>query len=668
VALTIKIKAKALIIMGSHMFKKLRAFLLSLILISSFNQVFAADIPIIVISPGKSAQSLSTVGSTVEVITGDQINNSSKFSLPNVIDDNSLSTNMFQAGGHGANTGIQLRGLEKKYSTVYIDGVKMLDPSSSDGSFYLENVMKNGIDRVEILKGTQSSLYGSNAIGGTINIFTKKGREGKHSDYSVETASKGTGNLTYSIDGADDKLNYFIGVNKFYTDGISAMNDNDEEDQYKNENVVGNVGYKINDELKIENSFRLSNSFFEYDEVASATNDKDTGTKNLEGSVAVKLIHEKNKFKNTFSYNKLHIERHTQSNTSAGKKANYFGYRDAFNFLGEYNFNLDNRIVYGIDSEFDAARYYKGSLGFGSANKKHDEGVISQYFDVQFRPLDKLYSTFGLRSDDHDTAGRKSSGRFTTAYLLDGNSKIRSSLGTGLRFPSLYAYGFGDTDITDEGGTFDGLKAERGLSFDLGYDTFLTNLDLGLNITYFKLEQKNSLFSNARTGWVTRNGTGRNTSEGVEVGGNWKPIDSKFGLNFGYTFTDTYDANTCDPDELAAFTDKECRGSGKLAKAKVRVPRHAFQSQINYFPNLNLQSSLRTKFTGQTRDFGNTNNGFTDVILDHHLVFDLANSYKLPNGYKLHFNINNLFDEAYEQAYQYSSMGRNLNIGIRRAF
>ena len=638
------------------MLKKIRVLLLSIILISPFNQVFAEDIPIIVISPGKSTQSLNTVGSTVEVITGDQINNSSDFSLANIIDDNSLSTNMFQMGGHGGNIGIQLRGLEKRYATVYIDGVKLMDPSSSDGSFYLENVMKNGIDRVEILKGTQSSLYGSNAIGGTINIFTKKGREGKHSDYSVETASKGTGNLTYSIDGADDKFNYFLGVNKFYTDGISTMNDNDEEDQYKNENVVGNIGYKISDELKIENSFRLSNSFFEYDEVASATNDKDTGTKNLEGTVAVKLIHEKNKFKNTFSYNKLHIERHTQSNTSAGKLSNYFGYRDAFNFLGEYNFNLDNRIVYGIDSEFDAARYYKGSLGWGSSNKEHDEGIISQYFDVQFRPFENLYSTFGLRSDDHDTAGRYSSGRVTAAYLLDGNSKIRSSLGTGLRFPSLYAYGFGGTDITDEGGTFEGLKAERGVSFDLGYDTFLPNLDLGLNITYFNMEQKNSLFSNARTGWVTRNGTGRNTSEGVEFGGNWKPIDSKFGINFGYTFTDSYDANTCDPDELAASVDKECRGSGKLAKAKVRVPRHSFQSQINYFPNPNLQSSIRTKFNGETRDFGNSNDGWTDQILDHYLVFDLVNSYKLPNDYKLNFSINNIFDECLSIVYPTESL------------
>ena len=126
--------------------------IIKLIIILTFpvNNIFAADIPIIVIAPGKTPQSLSTVGSSVTVIDSDKINESSHFSLANIIDDSSTSTNMFQAGGLGANTGIQLRGLEKRYSTVYIDGVKMLDPSSSDGSFYMENVMKNSIDRVEI--------------------------------------------------------------------------------------------------------------------------------------------------------------------------------------------------------------------------------------------------------------------------------------------------------------------------------------------------------------------------------------------------------------------------------------------------------------------------------------------------------------------------------------
>ena len=224
-----------------------------IVLINLFflKQSFSQDIPVIVIAPGKTPQSLNTVGSTVTVIDVDKINESSHVSLAQIIDDSSTSTNMFQMGGHGANTGIQLRGLEKRYSTVYIDGVKMLDPSSSDGSFYMENIMKNSIDRVEILKGTQSSLYGSNAIGGTIHIFTKKGRKGNHSNFEIETGSNNTKNFVYSVDGAGDKFHYYLGLNKFLTDGISAMNDNDEDDQYRNDGFVGNFGYKINDNFKI---------------------------------------------------------------------------------------------------------------------------------------------------------------------------------------------------------------------------------------------------------------------------------------------------------------------------------------------------------------------------------------------------------------------------------
>ena len=639
--------------------------IIKLIIILTFpvNNIFAADIPIIVIAPGKTPQSLSTVGSSVTVIDSDKINESSHFSLANIIDDSSTSTNMFQAGGLGANTGIQLRGLEKRYSTVYIDGVKMLDPSSSDGSFYMENVMKNSIDRVEILKGTQSSLYGSNAIGGTIHIFTKKGREGNHSNFVIENGSNNTKSFTYSVDGADDKFHYYLGLNKLLTQGISAMNDNNENDQYRNDGIVGNFGYKINDNFKIENSFRYADTFYEYDAVNSSYADINS-TDNIEGSYTLKLIHEKDKFKNSLIYNKLYIERATTNHVKA--YTNYFGYRDTFNFLGKYNFNLDNKIVYGIDSEFDASRY---PVDYGVTNKEHDESIISQYFDFQFRPFEKLYSTFGLRSDDHTTAGRKTSGRTTVAYQLDGNSKIRSSLGAGVRFPALYDYKYGSSTIVDKGGTLEDIQSERGLSFDLGYDTYIDNLDLGLSATLFKTKQKNSILNNARTEWVQMNATGVNTSEGIELNGNWKPVNKKISLNFSYTFTDSYDAATCDPDEKAAYVDSECRDIGsKVQSAKVRVPRHAIQSKLNYNIGPNLKSSLKGKYVGEARDFGNANNSYTDVILTDYFVFDLETSYKLFNGYKAFISIGNILDEEYEQAYQYSSMGRTFNFGIRQVY
>ena len=643
--------------------KKIYTILLITLILNPASILVAEDTPIIVISAGKTLQSIDTVGSTIEVIDSEAINNSSYSMLGEVINDYSTSTNFFQTGGSGGNTAIQLRGLEKRYSTVYLDGVKMMDPSSPDGSFYLDNLTKNGIERVEILKGTQSSLYGSNAIGGTINIFTKKGEIGKHSDIEVETSSENTKNINYSFHGANKKFNYFIGLNKYLTDGISQMNDNDEKDMYRNDNIVGNFGYEINDNFSIENSLRFADTFYEYDTVVKSRADDGVSTDNIEFSNSLKLIHKKDNLKNTLSYNKLQIERYTTD--YLGAKQNYFGYRDAFNYLGEYNLNLDNKIVYGVESEFDASRMRRD---FSVREKEHDESIISQYFDYQFRPFEKVYSSFGLRSDDHTTVGRKTSGRATIAYKLDNNSKVRSSFGSGVRFPAMYDFAYGFNTIVSQGGTLEEVQSERGQSFDLGYDTFLPNLDLGMSVTYFNTEQKNSLRSTGKTNWIVRNTTGVNTSEGIELSGKWKPSDQKFNLDLGYTFTDSYDANTCDPDERAAWADKECRNTGKIATAKVRVPRHALQSKVNYQVNRDLVSSVNARFNSRTRDFGNDNDGWRDQTLRSYLVFDLVNSYNFFDSYKVHFNINNVFNEKYEEAWEYSTPGRSLNIGIKKVY
>ena len=646
------------------MLKNIRIITIFLLLQFSSTNLLAAEIPIIVISPSKTPQSYNTVGSSVTVIDSNTIKNSSDSFLADVISNSATSTNMFQMGGHGTQQGIQLRGLEKRYSTVYIDGVKMADPASSDNSFYMENIMKHSIDRVEILKGTQSSLYGSNAIGGTIHIFTKKGEKGNNSNVEITNGSNNTKSVYFSADGDNGNINYYLGLNKFITDGISAMNDNGEADGYRNDSIVGSLSYNINDNFKIENSLRLTDSYLDYDAVDKNQTDMNDSADNLEGSYTLKLLHNKNKFKNTLSYNKTHIERDTTSYTNS--YTNYFGYRDALNFLGEYNFNLDNKIVYGIDSEFDFSRY---PVSYGKTETVHDESVISQYFDFQFRPIQNLYSTVGLRSDDHTAAGRKTSGRTTLAYQLDGNSKIRSSLGAGVRFPALYDYKYGSSTVLAKGSSYDDLQSERGLSFDLGYDTYLDDLDLGIGITYFKTKTKNPLVSNARTEWVMRNANGINTSEGIELDGNWKPVNKKIDLNFSYTFTDSFDAATCDPEERRSYSDNECRHSGsKVDAAKVRVPRHAAASQINYNVNSKFKNSLLIKYVGETRDFGNTNDSWTDQILTDYITFDLSTSYNVFNAYDLSLSVRNLFDEKYQQAHEYSTLGRTFNFALKRAF
>ena len=196
-------KARKSLILLTAKRKKKRVFAVkSKIYLLSFLIVFkglvftnflnASEIPVIVIAPSKKAQSISTVGSSVVVLDEEFIENSNEFFLGDLLSSNTTSTNFFQSGGFGTSSAIQLRGLPKRYSTVYIDGVKMSDPSSVSGDFDFNNILTSHLSRVEILKGSQSSVYGSGAIGGTINITTKKGKDGFHKKFNYATGSNNT--------------------------------------------------------------------------------------------------------------------------------------------------------------------------------------------------------------------------------------------------------------------------------------------------------------------------------------------------------------------------------------------------------------------------------------------------------------------------------------------
>ena len=152
----------------------MRILFLSLILFFNFVNVYAKDIPIIVISAGKSPQSLSVVGSDVSILNENTISSSGESFVGDILSENLMGMNYFQSGGYGTVSGIQLRGQPKRYSTVYLNGIKLSDPSTPSNDYYFGNLMNNSLETVEVLKGSQSTLYGSGAIAGAINLYTKK--------------------------------------------------------------------------------------------------------------------------------------------------------------------------------------------------------------------------------------------------------------------------------------------------------------------------------------------------------------------------------------------------------------------------------------------------------------------------------------------------------------
>ncbi len=636
----------------------LKKIVLLIYLITSSNLVFSKEIPIIVISAGKTPQSYSSVGSQVTIIDSETIESSSDSFLTDLLNSESQGLNIFQLGGTGTSSGIQLRGLPKRYSTIYIDGVKMYDPSSPDNGYYGQGLFKDSIDRIEILKGSQSSLYGNSAVGGTINIFTKKGRLGKHQNATVRGGENNTKDVFYSVDGADEKQNYYVGFNYYSTDGISAMNNDTENDPYENNSVRAKYGYKISENNTIENSITLRDSFLKYDEPTNGRDDTKNSSDDIEAHYSFKFININNNFKNTLGFNRSASSRMVTKYT--GKENTYEGFKKMLTYLGEYNFNLDNKIVYGADAEFFSATYPTDPGNDQTTN----EEIHSQYFDYQFRPYENIYTTIGGRNDKHTTAGDEQSYRFTGAYDLGGNSKIRSSYGTGFLFPSLYEsgqYGWSNQDV-------DKINAEKTTSFDIGYETYFDNLDLSFNITYFDILVEDPIMGSNITSFQDNVPGAENTSKGIELATNWTD-NKKLNIGFNYTLTKSYSGMDCDKPKRDLYGQTTCRdGMGKIGNAMVRVPLHAIGSKINYQFNKDLNSSLLLTYKGRTRDYGGSDYGFRDQVLSRYYLLDLASSYKLSESYKLDFSLKNVFDKDYENSFLYSGTPRTMNIGLKKSY
>jgi vitamin B12 transporter len=647
--------------MECRMFLRLSIFLIFFVVAVSTN-VYTKDIPIIVISAGKSVQSKSTVGSDVSVVDQNTISSSGESFVGDILSENLMGMNYFQSGGYGTTSGIQLRGQPKRYSTVYLNGIKLSDPSTPSNDYYFGNLMNNSLEQVEVLKGSQSSLYGSGAIAGTVNLYTKKGREGHHQTASISNSRYGTlglksnqnFNLTY--DGKENDLDYFVSLSNFSDMGISARVDDNENDRYRNDNYVVNIGYQINDLLRTETYINYTDTFLEYDAVGLTSSDFNSSD-DQQSLLSTKLIIDNGNLVNTIAFNKTYFLRETSEGFLSDSPSNkmHEGQRDTFNLIGQYNLNFDTRITYGLEYEVDEAEipsfYGRGSTFVGTHYMSENEEINSQYVDLQFRPFEKLFSTVGVRRDEHSIAGSYETGRATLAYKMNSNSKIRSSFGTGLRFPSLNEYYFGATVLNTST-----LVPEESTSFDIGIDQVIPKYNLNFSATYFDIEYENYIggwASNIDNGnsYVQKNTSAINYSRGWELTSDWEPM-SDLKVNLGFTRTKSFDGSTC------SNPSDSCND-----EMNVRVPRNALNSSITKNFINNLTATAQYKYVGERRDYGGSDNGFKQVILDDYSLFNLYADYG-----KFNLSLKNIFNEGYNEAFNYSTPGRTLNIKFTNKF
>ena len=261
-------------------------------------------------------------------------------------------------------------------------------------------------------------------LGGTIHITTKKGEPGFKKDVNYATGSHGTHNLSTSISGGDESKNYYIGLQRFQTDGISQMDHNSEKDRYRNNGLVASFSDKFSDTLELQSNVRVAETYLQYDAVCvsslfgcSATRDHSEEVDAVESATNISLIHKPiEKLTNKFTVANTYIKRIYAAAPGSKNTAqdNYYGDRYAYLYQGNYNFNLDNSVVFGLEREDDQMGFNQNS----TVKIDSSSHVTSQYFDYQSRLTNNIYATFGARFDEHSLAGNEDSHRATSCLCV----------------------------------------------------------------------------------------------------------------------------------------------------------------------------------------------------------------------------------------------------------
>ena len=613
----------------SHFKTNLRYALSLFILIFYTNQSFGYDLEIqnfintydksnaiildqISISASKVPTELKKTGSSVTIITKDDIENSNEIFLIDYL-NNIAGISVDQNGPPGMLSRITIRGSSAQYAKVLFDGIDITNTSAPQATPYLAKFLLNNIERIEVLKGNQSSLYGSQAVGGVINLTSKKpNKDGLSNSFSAEYGSYSTSNLNYTINNRTENNDLSINFERFETDGFSATDKTSEDDGYQNSNINFYTTQYINENFSIDfGGFNLVekgefDAFGPSDSSEYLFKEKANGIK-LGGNLI-------SNFNHSLDYSYYNSDRDNYGPNSwdnykgKGKRKSYL-YKASRKITDNYNF------VGGIDLTKDEAV-------ISSSNKSSDlTGLfVENIFDVN----NNLTVTLGARQDSHSKFGDHTVYRSTFAFRNNGTT-YRGSYGTGYRAPSLYelfAAIYGNEN----------LKPETSQNIDIGFST---------NIMATKMRLSGSIFNNTIKDRIAFSGGGYNQvttkeeRQGLEI-----DIDHEISDRYNSKFS------------FANITDSDGDHVRKIPKNKLT---YTLNSKITD----KLKNTSTLTYVTELKD---------TVMLPDYSLINTKFIYNLNNDYSMSFRIDNLLDEQYQLVNKYATPDRSFYLGIDGEF
>lgn len=609
----------------------------------------------VVVSATKTRQPVSHVTSAIEVITGEQMQ---KRNLKTVAEALRLATGMavFSNGGQGTLTEVRMRGSNSQQVLVMIDGA--IVNSATTGSYDFAFLTTDNIERVEILRGNQSMMYGSDAMGGVINITTKRGRGSLSTGGFLEYGSYNSLREGGKVSGEKGPFDFSATLSHWDISSISAINYRrgaSELDGLQNWQGSARLGLNLPTKGRLEFDFRWLNSDTKFDGFNGSNPADVLGA----GSHSNQFVYSGNYFQPLTKWwsSRITASRATDHLTTDPGTS----FRDIvtgqtgipFQFLSDirtYSNRIEWQNNFQIAEPLSVIAGYQFREQIGTSTDFTDKRVASNavFAETQLNLWGRVFGTAGFRQDEYNVAGSATTYRVTGGYLhKETGTKLRASYATGFRAPTineLFFPNFGNPN----------LRPEKSQGGDVGIDQTLFDKRLTLSANYFWTRYRDQILTvfdpvgcPAGTFGFCPANFGSTTAKGVEVSIKANilrdlPWAKSLDVQGQFTYTATRNTSTPDNDRLP------------------RWPLQQYTAIISYQPIDPFRLNLEFRYVGQR--FNDANNTQSLPSFD---VWNLAATYDINKQVQGYLRVDNLFDRHYEELLYFGTPGRSVFGGIR---